>query len=120
MANDKVQINKIGLTSALEDSDVFVLEQKAGSKYITRSVTLEELADYIGTSGSGGGGGSKKVKAADVSYDNTTSELDATNVQTAVDVLAEKLRAFSGIGFASLEVDIQEAIIEDVHPVNEE
>jgi len=119
MPNDKVQINKIGLTTNLEGEDVFVLEQKANNKYITRSVTLNELADYLGTSGGGGGGG-KKVRASEVSYDNTTSELDATNVQTALDVLTEKLRAYSGIGLASLEVDIQEAVIEEIRPLDEE
>ena len=117
MANKKVQINKIGRTSSLGDNDVIVLEQKVVDKYITRSATLEELADYLGTSGGGGGG---KVKAADVSYDNSISEIDASNVQTAIDVLAEKLRAYSGIGLASLEVDIQESVIEDIRPLDEE
>ena len=120
MANKKVQINKIGRTSSLGDQDVIVIEQKVVNKYITRSATLEELSDYFGTSGSGGGGGGGKVKAADVSYDNSISEIDAGNVQTAIDILAEKLRAYSGIGLASLEVDIQEAVIEDVRPLDEE
>ena len=121
MANKKVQINKIGRTSSLGDNDVIVLEQKVVDKYITRSATLEELADYLGTSGGGGGGGGGgKVKAADVSYDNSISEIDASNVQTAIDVLAEKLRAYSGIGLASLEVDIQESVIEDIRPLDEE
>lgn len=116
MASKKVQINKIGRTSSLGDEDVMVLEQKANDKYITRSTTLADMADYFGTSGGGGGGGGK-VKAADVSYDNSISEIDAGNVQTAIDILAEKLRAYSGIGLASLEVDIQSAIIQDVRPL---
>lgn len=119
MANKKVQINKIGRTSSLGDQDVIVLEQKVIDKYITRSATLEELADYLGT-GSGGGGGGGKVKAADVSYDNSLSELDATNVQAAIDALAAELGKFTGLGLSSTEFAIASSVIEDVHPLPED
>ncbi|MBO4542348.1 MAG: hypothetical protein J5725_04115 [Bacteroidales bacterium] len=117
----KVQINKIGRTSSLGDEDVIVLEQKTNGKYITRSTTLGDLSDYMGTSGGGGGGGGGgKVKAADVSYDNAVSELDATNVQTAIDALAAKLGEFTGLGLSSTELTINSIVIEDIHPLPEE
>ena len=117
----KVQINKIGRTSSLGDEDVIVLEQKTNGKYITRSTTLGDLSDYMGTSGGGGGGGGGgKVKAADVSYDNAISELDATNVQTAIDALAAKLGEFTGLGLSSTELTINSIVIEDIHPLPEE
>ena len=117
----KVQINKIGRTSSLGDEDVIVLEQKTNGKYITRSTTLGDLSDYMGTSGGGGGGGGGgKVKAADVSYDNAVSELDATNVQTAIDALAAKLGEFTGLGLSSTELSINSIVIEDIHPLPEE
>jgi hypothetical protein len=117
----KVQINKIGRTSSLGDEDVIVLEQKTNGKYITRSTTLGDLSDYMGTSGGGGGGGGGgKVKAADVSYDNAISELDATNVQTAIDALAAKLGEFTGLGLSSTELSINSIVIEDIHPLPEE
>ena len=120
MANKKVQINKISEAPSLSDDDVFVLEQKVVDKYITRSATLEELADYLGTGGGGGGGGHGKVKAADVSYDNVISELDATNVQTAIDALSAELGKFTGLGLSSTEFVIISTVIEDVHPLPED
>lgn len=92
----KVQIHRIGRTASVGDEDVFVFEKKVENKHITYSVTLKELSDYLDASGSGGGGGgTKEIHADEVSYSNAISELDATDVQKAIDELAEKLKEVS-------------------------
>lgn len=117
MADKKIKINELPKAKSLADNDLFVVEQKVNGSMVTRSTTLKILGDTIGGGGGGGGGGA--TSADKVSYDNSISELEATNVQTAIDVLAEKLRDYSGIGFASLEVDLQSAVIDEVKEVPE-
>lgn len=118
MADKKIKINELPKAKDLANTDMFVVEQKVNGSWVTRNTTLKILGDTIGGGGGGGGGGA--TSADKVSYDNSISELEANNVQTAIDVLAEKLRAYSGIGLASLEVDIQESVIEDIRPLDEE
>ncbi len=115
MADKKIKIHDLPKAKTLADDDLFVVEQTVNGNIVTRSTTLKILGDAVGGGGGGGGGGA--TSADKISYDNSISELDATNVQTAIDVLAEKLREYSGIGLASLEVNIQSAVIEDVRPL---
>lgn len=114
MPDKKIKINELPKARDLAESDLFAVDQLINGKYVTKSTTLELISDTIGGGGGGGGGATSADK---VSYDNSISELEANNVQTAIDVLAEQLRQYSGIGLASLEVNIQSAIIEDVHPL---
>lgn len=114
MADKKIKINELPKAKDLANTDMFIVEQKVNGSWVTRNTTLKILEDTIGGGGGGGGGATSADK---VSYDNSISELEANNVQTAIDVLAEQLRQYSGIGLASLEVNIQSAIIEDVHPL---
>lgn len=116
MADKKIKIHDLPKAKTLADDDLFVVEQTVNGNIVTRSTTLKILGDAVGGGGGGGGGGGA-TSADKISYDNSISELDATNVQTAIDVLAEKLREYSGIGLASLEVNIQSAVIEDVRPL---
>lgn len=116
MAEKKIKIRDLPKAKGVADADLFVVEQTINGTTVTRSTTLKTIGEAIGGSGGGGGGGGP-VSADKVSYDNSISELEATNVQTAIDVLTEKLRQYSGIGLASLEVDIQSAVIEDVRPL---
>ena len=89
---NRVQISKIGKTSSLGDEDVMVIERKADNKYLTNSVTLKEIGDFLGISKGGGGGGTKTYTAEEVSYSNALSELEAYNVQDALDELAKKIK----------------------------
>jgi hypothetical protein len=116
MADKKIKINELPKAKSLANDDLFVVEQKVNGSMVTRSTTLKLLGDTIGGGGGGGGGATSADK---ISYDNSISELEATNVQTAIDVLAEKLRDYSGIGFASLEVNLQSATIDEVKEVPE-
>ena len=115
MADKKIKIHDLPKAKTLAEDDLFVVEQTVNGNTVTRNTTLKILGDTIGGGGGGGGGGA--TSADKISYDNSISELDAHNVQTAIDVLAEKLRDYSGIGLASLEVNIQSAIIQDVRPL---
>ena len=117
MADKKIKINELPKAKDLANTDMFVVEQKVNGSWVTRNTTLKILGDTIGGGGGGGGGGA--TSADKVSYDNSISELEADNVQTAIDVLAEKLREYSGLGLASLEVPLQSAIIEEVRDVPE-
>jgi len=93
---NKVPIHRIGRTASVGDEDVFVFEKKVENKYITYSVTLQQLYEYLDASSqSGGGGKPTDIKAREVSYSNAISELDATDVQKAIDELAEKLKEVS-------------------------
>lgn len=53
----------------------------------TFPITLVWDDTNVSASGGGGGGGGSTPTASDVSYDNSTSGLNATNVQTAIDKL---------------------------------
>jgi hypothetical protein len=115
MADKKIKINELPKAKDLANTDMFVVEQKVNGSWVTRNTTLKILGDTIGGGGGGGGGG--PTSADKVSYDNSISELPANNVQTAIDALAEQLRAYTGMGLASLEVTFNSATIEDVRPV---
>ena len=67
-----------GFTGAIED-----LRQNKQNKLIAgRNITIDEETNIISASGGGGGGASAAV---DVSYDNTTTQMSANNVQDAID-----------------------------------
>ena len=119
MADKKIKIHDLPKAKGVADADLFVVEQTINGTTVTRSTTLKIIGEAIGGSGGGGGGGGGATSADKISYDNSISELDAHNVQTAIDVLAEKLRDYSGLGLASLEVNIQSAVIQDVRDVPE-
>lgn len=94
----KVPIHRIGRTASVGDEDVFVFEKKVGNKYITYSVTLQQLYEYLDASSqSGGGGKPTDIKANEVSYSNAISELDATDVQQVIDILTAKLNEASNV-----------------------
>lgn len=104
---DRIQVSDLQRTSNLGDSDVFYVEQHANNKAISRSTTLGDLSEFFGTSG--GGGSTVPVKASDVSYDNLTSELEAVNVQTAIDELTTMIRQINTAGLNAHEVVIHTA-----------
>ena len=59
------------------------LQQNKQNKLIAgRNITIDEETNIISASGGGGGGASAAV---DVSYDNTTTQMSANNVQDAID-----------------------------------
>ena len=91
-ALNRVQIHKIGKTSSLGDEDVIVIDRKAEGKYLTNSVTLKEVGDFLNISSSSGGGGTVTYTAKEVSYSNALSELEAYNVQDALDELAKQIK----------------------------
>ena len=61
----------------------------SGSIPAAPSTRIERYLDAIVQNGGGGGGGGGASAAEDVSYDNTTSGLTATNIQDAIDEVAQ-------------------------------
>lgn len=62
-----------------------------------RGFTIQNSIDLLEKASNGGGGGGSST-ASDVSYDNTTSQLTADNVQEAIDeVNTTATQALAGI-----------------------
>lgn len=53
-----------------------------------KGYTIQNSINLLEKAETGGGGGGDSITAVDVSYDNTTSGLTATDVQSALDELA--------------------------------
>lgn len=70
-----------GIVDSNESSYLYELWNTATNYF---DITIVFDNDNI-SSGGGGGGGTTPTDASDISYDNTTSGLSATNVQTAID-----------------------------------
>jgi hypothetical protein len=74
-----------------------------GSTDVPEPVTREEQYLYQIAVNGGGGGGGGASSADKVSYDNTTSGLSATNVQAAIDEVAQ-----GGGGGGSSDIEVIE------------
>ena len=97
-ANTPVCVWYIRATDATETVTVPTLTPSKGSNTLAFDTTLQpSYASITCTIGGGGGGGS--TSANKVSYSNTSSGLSGTNVQKAIDELAEIQKQLYGVGF---------------------
>lgn len=97
-ANTPVCVWYIRATDATETATVPTLTPSKGSNTLAFDTTLQpSYASITCTIGGGGGGGS--TSANKVSYNNADSGLKASNVQSAIDELAEIPKRLYGVGF---------------------
>lgn len=87
-------------SESTETISVPVLTPSKGSNALEFNTALQpSYASITCAVGGGGGGGGGSASANKVSYNNTESELSATNVQAAIDELASINKQLYGTGF---------------------
>lgn len=109
-ANTPVCIWYVRATEATETVTAPTLTPAKGSNTLSFGTALQPIDCSITCTIGGGGGGGGSTSANRVSYDSTASGLSATNVQGALDEIAEaqenRIRSLYGKGFEKATGDL--------------
>jgi len=107
MADDlKIRIEDLPSVSSINDSDIIPTTQENEELFQTKKATVKDIGDHVATEQEFSTLNttaktlvaainelqSAGISASDVTYDPTTSGLEATNVQSAIDEIVAMIR----------------------------